>query len=80
MFSEEFDPTKESRESRQARMLRVSLQLERSGQPMTEAEMEKLVRKGKYCEVMKDKSPKEQLDWLKSEFSRVLLADGFEEA
>eukprot|EP00969_Alexandrium_andersonii_P367050 15469855-Alexandrium_andersonii.AAC.1 len=42
--------------------------------------MEKLVRKGKYCETLKGKSPKEQVHWLKSEFSRVLLEDGVEEA
>eukprot|EP00969_Alexandrium_andersonii_P033791 1477057-Alexandrium_andersonii.AAC.1 len=60
MLSEEFDPTKESRESWQARMLRVSLQLERSGQPLTAAETEKLVRKCKYCEVLQGQSPKEQ--------------------
>eukprot|EP00969_Alexandrium_andersonii_P285814 12636244-Alexandrium_andersonii.AAC.1 len=29
---------------------------------------------------MKGKSQKEQVDWLKSEFSRMLLDDGFEEA
>eukprot|EP00969_Alexandrium_andersonii_P228629 10097786-Alexandrium_andersonii.AAC.1 len=59
MRNEEFDPAKESRESRQARMLRVSTQLERAGQPPTEVEMEKLARKGKYCETLKDKSQKE---------------------
>eukprot|EP00969_Alexandrium_andersonii_P038646 1693907-Alexandrium_andersonii.AAC.1 len=80
MLSEEFDPTKESRESWQARVLRVSTQLERAGRPLTEAEMEKLVRKGKYCETLKGKNQKEQVDWLKSEFGRVLLADGLAEA
>eukprot|EP00969_Alexandrium_andersonii_P252720 11168811-Alexandrium_andersonii.AAC.1 len=61
-------------------MLRVSSQLERSGQPLTAAETEKLVRKGRYCEFLQGLGPKEQLDWLKNEFSRVLLSDGFEEA
>eukprot|EP00969_Alexandrium_andersonii_P014961 654038-Alexandrium_andersonii.AAC.1 len=61
-------------------MLRVSLQLERSGQPLTEAETEKLVRKRKYCEVLTGQSPKEQVEWLKSEFSRALLDDSFEES
>eukprot|EP00969_Alexandrium_andersonii_P212273 9373801-Alexandrium_andersonii.AAC.1 len=61
-------------------MLRVSVQLDRAGRPLTEAEMEKLVRKGKYCDTLVGKSQKEQVDWLKSEFSRVLLDDGFEEA
>eukprot|EP00969_Alexandrium_andersonii_P050502 2218268-Alexandrium_andersonii.AAC.1 len=42
--------------------------------------MEKLVRKGRYCETLTDKSSKEQVDWLKSEFSRVRLEDGVAEA
>eukprot|EP00969_Alexandrium_andersonii_P280215 12388030-Alexandrium_andersonii.AAC.1 len=61
-------------------MLRVSLQLERSGQPITAAETEKLVRKGKYCEALQGQTPKEQLEWLKFEFSKVLLSDCFEES
>eukprot|EP00969_Alexandrium_andersonii_P318712 14078437-Alexandrium_andersonii.AAC.1 len=32
MIDEEFDPTKKSREAWQARMVRVSVQLERAGQ------------------------------------------------
>eukprot|EP00969_Alexandrium_andersonii_P262027 11584080-Alexandrium_andersonii.AAC.1 len=61
-------------------MLRASAQLDRAGRPLTEAEMDKLVRKGKYCETLLGKSQKEQVDWLMSEISRVLLGDGFEEA
>eukprot|EP00969_Alexandrium_andersonii_P165263 7304232-Alexandrium_andersonii.AAC.1 len=61
-------------------MLRVSLELERSGQPLTAAETEKLARKGKYCEVLQGQSPKKQVEWLKSEFSKVLLGDSFEES
>eukprot|EP00969_Alexandrium_andersonii_P307422 13589680-Alexandrium_andersonii.AAC.1 len=58
----------------------ASTQLERAGQSLTEAETEKLVRKGRYCETLQGTSQKEQVDWLKLEFSRVLLADGLVEA
>eukprot|EP00969_Alexandrium_andersonii_P104777 4623016-Alexandrium_andersonii.AAC.1 len=61
-------------------MVRVSVQLERAGQPLTDAEKQRLVRKGKYCEALRGKSQKEQVGWLKTEFSRVLLGDGVEEA
>eukprot|EP00969_Alexandrium_andersonii_P143648 6351815-Alexandrium_andersonii.AAC.1 len=60
MIDEEFDPAKESREAWQARMVRVSAQLERAGQPLTDAEKQRLVRKGKYCEELRGKSQKEQ--------------------
>eukprot|EP00969_Alexandrium_andersonii_P295024 13040466-Alexandrium_andersonii.AAC.1 len=72
MIDEEFDPTKESREVWQARMVRVSVQLERAGQPLTGAETQRLVRRGKYCEELQGKNLKAQVDWLKTEFSRVL--------
>eukprot|EP00969_Alexandrium_andersonii_P344016 15205337-Alexandrium_andersonii.AAC.1 len=61
-------------------MVRVSVQLERAGQPLTDVEKQRLVRKGRYCEDLRGKSRKEQVDWLKAEFSRVLLYDGYEEA
>eukprot|EP00969_Alexandrium_andersonii_P338413 14955976-Alexandrium_andersonii.AAC.1 len=61
-------------------MLRVPLQVERAGRPLMEAEMEKLGRKGKYFETLLGKSQKEQVERLKSEFSRALLDNGFEEA
>eukprot|EP00969_Alexandrium_andersonii_P206978 9144488-Alexandrium_andersonii.AAC.1 len=61
-------------------MVRVSEQLGRAGQPLTDAEKQRLVRKGKYCEALQGKSQKEQVDWLKTEFRKVLLDDGFEEA
>eukprot|EP00969_Alexandrium_andersonii_P009481 414484-Alexandrium_andersonii.AAC.1 len=61
-------------------MVRVSVQLERAGQPLTDAEKQQLVRKGRYSEDLRGKSRKEQVDWLKREFSRVLLYDGYEEA
>eukprot|EP00969_Alexandrium_andersonii_P032169 1405047-Alexandrium_andersonii.AAC.1 len=61
-------------------MVRVSVQLERAGQPLTDAEKQRLVRKGRCCGDLRGKSLKEQVDWLKTEFSRVLLHDGFEEA
>eukprot|EP00969_Alexandrium_andersonii_P301993 13349514-Alexandrium_andersonii.AAC.1 len=61
-------------------MVRVSAQLERAGQPLMDAEKQRIVRKGRYCENLRGKSQKEQVDWLKTEFSRVLLDDGFEEA
>eukprot|EP00969_Alexandrium_andersonii_P028798 1257534-Alexandrium_andersonii.AAC.1 len=70
MIDEEFDPEKETREVWQARMFRVSVQLERAGQPLTDAEKHRLVRRGKYCEELRGKSLKEQVDWLKTEFSR----------
>eukprot|EP00969_Alexandrium_andersonii_P274407 12127814-Alexandrium_andersonii.AAC.1 len=70
MLDEEFDPAQESREEWQARMARVSVQLERAGRPLTDAEKQRLVRKGKYCEALQGKSQKEQVDWLKTEFSR----------
>eukprot|EP00969_Alexandrium_andersonii_P125797 5561621-Alexandrium_andersonii.AAC.1 len=60
MLDEEFDPTKKSREEWQARMARVSAQLERAGRPLTDAEKQRLVREGKYCEALQGKSQKEQ--------------------
>eukprot|EP00969_Alexandrium_andersonii_P289263 12785621-Alexandrium_andersonii.AAC.1 len=60
MVDEEFDPAKDSREAWQARMVRVSVQLERAGQPLTDAEKQQLVRKGRYCEDLRGKSRKEQ--------------------
>eukprot|EP00969_Alexandrium_andersonii_P136215 6026669-Alexandrium_andersonii.AAC.1 len=61
-------------------MVRVSVQLERAGRPLTDAEKQRLVRKGRCCEDLRGRSPKEQVEWLKAEFSRVLLYDGYEEA
>eukprot|EP00969_Alexandrium_andersonii_P036819 1613738-Alexandrium_andersonii.AAC.1 len=60
MIDEEFDPAKESREAWQARTARVSVQLERAGQPLSDADKQRLVRKGKYCEELQGKSLKEQ--------------------
>eukprot|EP00969_Alexandrium_andersonii_P164833 7286307-Alexandrium_andersonii.AAC.1 len=70
MLDEEFDPAKESREAWQARIVRVSVLLERAGRPLTDAEKQRLVCKSKYCEALRGKSQKEQVDWLKTEFSR----------
>eukprot|EP00969_Alexandrium_andersonii_P021144 923744-Alexandrium_andersonii.AAC.1 len=60
MLDEEFDAAKESREAWQARVVRVSVQLERAGQPLADAEKQQLVRKGKYCEALRGKSQKGQ--------------------
>eukprot|EP00969_Alexandrium_andersonii_P319807 14129127-Alexandrium_andersonii.AAC.1 len=60
MLDEEFDPATESREECQARVVRVSVQLERAGRPLTDAEKQQLVRKGKCCEALQGKSQKEQ--------------------
>eukprot|EP00969_Alexandrium_andersonii_P347624 15369759-Alexandrium_andersonii.AAC.1 len=60
-------------------MVRVSVQLERAGRLLTDAEKQRLVHKGKYCEALQGKSQKEQVDCLKTEFSRALLDNGFEE-
>eukprot|EP00969_Alexandrium_andersonii_P267104 11803971-Alexandrium_andersonii.AAC.1 len=60
MLDKEFDPAKGSREEWQARMVRVSVQLERARRPLTDAEKQRLVRKGRCCEDLRGKSQKEQ--------------------
>ena len=73
----DFEPGKETRDEWQARVMRIGNQLARMGQPLTEEEMEKVVRKGKYVETIHKMSEKEQKDWLKTEFGRILLCEDY---
>ena len=79
ILEQEYDPEKESREAWQARVLRAAMQMGRLGQPVAEYDLEKIVRKGGYCEAVRGMTSASQTAWLKTEFGHVLLAGGYSE-
>ena len=79
VLEQEYDPEKEDREAWQARVLRAAMQMERLGQPVSEYDLEKIVRKGGYCEAVRGMTLAGQTAWLKTELGNVLLTDGHSE-
>ena len=76
ILEQEFDPSKETKDQWQSKLLRGVARLERLGHPVSEEELEKLIVKGKYAEEVAGLNLSAQVGRLKTLFGEVLLSEG----